>query len=84
MRTITSKLNEKIKINNEITISVVAIGDNDVRIGIDAPKSVKIKKTELSDKMKDGSFKTIESGNAKPVNVSKQRFKKVRSLIFTD
>lgn len=47
------KLNEEIVIgDNEIVISLVEIRGNDVKIGVDAPKSVTIHRREVLDAIK--------------------------------
>ena len=47
MLVLSRKLYEKIVINGDIIITVVGIGDNQVRIGIEAPDSVGIFREEL-------------------------------------
>jgi carbon storage regulator len=39
-------MSERILIGDSITITLVRIGPNSVRIGIDAPKEMNIKRTE--------------------------------------
>jgi carbon storage regulator len=46
MLVLSRKLSEQIQIGDDITITVVRVGPV-VRIGIDAPDSMKIKRTEL-------------------------------------
>ena len=46
MLIITRKLEEKITIGNEITISVLGIKGNHVKLGIEAPKHISIYRTE--------------------------------------
>ena len=42
MLVITRKTGEKIVIGDEIEISVLAVGENRIRFGIEAPKHIKI------------------------------------------
>jgi len=43
---------QKIRIGNDIVITIVNISDNNVKIGIDAPNSVKILRDELYESVK--------------------------------
>jgi carbon storage regulator len=47
MLVITRKLEEKITIGNEITVSVLGIKGNQVKLGIDAPRQTPIYRTEV-------------------------------------
>ncbi len=47
MLVISRKENQKIKIGDNIEIIIVEIGKNQVKIGIEAPKSIKILRSEL-------------------------------------
>ena len=43
----TRKTNEKIKIGNEITLSIIEIKGEQVKIGVEAPKEVKVFRQEV-------------------------------------
>ena len=43
----TRKINEKIKIGNEITLSIIEIKGEQVKIGVEAPKEVKVFRQEV-------------------------------------
>jgi len=49
MLVLSRKLSERIMIGDDIYITIVSIGPNSVRLGIDAPKDVKILREELND-----------------------------------
>lgn len=49
MLVLTRKVDESIEIGSEIKIAVVRISPGKVRIGIDAPRSLNIKRSELPD-----------------------------------
>lgn len=49
MLVLSRKKNESIVINNEITIVVVEIRGDKVRLGIEAPKEVPVHRKEVSD-----------------------------------
>jgi carbon storage regulator len=50
MLVLSRKLNETIIINSDIRITVVGVRGNLVRLGIDAPNSVRIFREELCDR----------------------------------
>lgn len=52
MLVLSRRLSESIKIGDEITITVVHIERGKVRIGIEAPREMSIKRTELLSKPK--------------------------------
>lgn len=47
MLVLSRKIDEKIIIDEKITISVIGINGGRVRIGIEAPKDVKVRRQEL-------------------------------------
>lgn len=47
MLILSRKLNEEIRIGNNITIKIVMIKEGKVRIGIDAPKEIPVVRKEL-------------------------------------
>ena len=49
MLVLTRKLNEQIVIDGEIKITVVRIGRNEVKIGVEAPKFVAVHRKEVQD-----------------------------------
>ena len=53
MLVLSRKLNQEIILNGNIKISIQKIKGNVVRIGIEAPKEVKIKRGELASKDKE-------------------------------
>ncbi|HMN22889.1 MAG: carbon storage regulator CsrA [Ignavibacteriaceae bacterium] len=77
MLILTRKLNEEIKIGSGITVKIISISDNTVKIGIDAPQNIQIVRTELYDKVKESSVKAIKSVKEKPVDVTKLKIKKI-------
>ena len=48
MLVLTRKLQEKIRIGNEITITVLRVKGNTVRIGVEAPRDVRVVRGELA------------------------------------
>jgi len=47
MLVLSRKLNEKIKLGEDIEITIVAISGDSVRIGINAPRDLKILRNEI-------------------------------------
>lgn len=53
MLVLNRKKGEKILVNDDITITIVKVGGSIVRIGLDAPKNVKIVRAELVEERKE-------------------------------
>ena len=49
MLILSRKINEKIMIGDEISVSIIEIRGDQVRIGVDAPKTVKVFRQEVFD-----------------------------------
>ena len=49
MLILSRKTNEKIMIGDDISVSIIEIRGDQVRIGVDAPKSVKVFRKEVFD-----------------------------------
>ena len=64
MLILSRKINEKVVIGNDITVSIIEIRGDQVRIGIDAPKVVKVFRQEVFDAIKAENKAAIQS---KPV-----------------
>ena len=47
MLILTRKLGESLRIGDNVTITVLGVNGNQVRIGIDAPKSVEVHREEV-------------------------------------
>jgi carbon storage regulator len=77
MLILTRKLNEEIKIGSGITVKIISISENTVKIGIDAPQNIQIVRTELYEKVKESSVKAIKSINERPAELTKLKIKKI-------
>ncbi|GHT85883.1 carbon storage regulator [Spirochaetia bacterium] len=64
MLILSRKLDEKIMIGDDITLTVIEIRGDQVRIGVDAPKNVKVFRREVFDAIKAENKAAAES---KPV-----------------
>jgi carbon storage regulator len=52
MLILSRKTNEKIMIGDDISVSIIEIRGDQVRIGVDAPKTVKVFRQEVFDAIK--------------------------------
>lgn len=77
MLALTRRVGESIIIGNDIEITIVEVKGDQVRIGINAPKSVKILRKEI--------FEEIQAENKKAANVAinlgKTRVKELESIM---
>jgi carbon storage regulator len=72
MLVLSRKKNESIVINNDITIVVVEIRGDKVRLGVEAPKEVPVHRREVYDAIKRNAAvqngpATTEAGSSAPV-----------------
>lgn len=49
MLILSRKVDEKIKIGNDISIQIISVSGDQVKIGVDAPKHVKVFRQEVFD-----------------------------------
>jgi len=61
MLVISRKIGEKIKIGDEIEIFIISIEKNQVKLGIEAPKTVTILRSELIENIKKENKKAIKT-----------------------
>jgi carbon storage regulator len=52
MLILSRKINEKIMLGEDISVSIIEIRGDQVRLGVDAPKSVKVFRQEVFDAIK--------------------------------
>ena len=69
MLILTRKKNESIKINENIEITILDMDGGSVKIGINAPKSVRILRSELTQK--------IQASNEQATHTNKSILKKM-------
>ena len=55
MLILTRKSGESLMIGEDISVTVLGVKGNQVRIGIDAPKEISVHREEVFDKIKDKS-----------------------------
>jgi carbon storage regulator len=61
MLILSRKVNEKIMIGDDISISIIEIRGDQVRLGVDAPKKVKVFRQEVFDAIKAENKAAAES-----------------------
>jgi len=67
MLILSRKINEKIMIGDDISVSIIEIRGDQVRIGVDAPKAVKVFRQEVFDAIKAENKAAAESSSILPV-----------------
>jgi carbon storage regulator len=72
MLVLTRKLQEAIKVGNDIEITVLAVEGEQVKLGISAPKNVEIHRKEV--------FLSIQKENNKAANISMDALKQLLKL----
>jgi carbon storage regulator len=58
MLVLTRKSDESIKLGDDITIKIVEIKGNSVRLGIEAPDGLRIYRKELYEKIREENFRS--------------------------
>ncbi|MDR0453076.1 MAG: carbon storage regulator CsrA [Treponema sp.] len=66
MLILSRKVNEKIMIGDDISVSIIEIRGEQVRIGVDAPKTVKVFRQEVFDAIKAENRAASESAPVLP------------------
>ena len=74
MLVLARKLNESIVLGDDITVKIISIDKGVVKLGIDAPKSVSIMRSELLEDVKDSNIAASKDDNLDDVS-------RLRSLI---
>ena len=74
MLILSRKINEKIMIGEEISVSIIEIRGDQVRIGVDAPKTIKVFRQEVFDAIKAENKAAAQSGVELPsLNIDAKR-----------
>lgn len=68
MLILSRKIDEKIKIGNDITITIIDVHGDQVKIGVEAPKTVKVFRQEV--------YNAIQTENNAALVVEKKESKK--------
>ena len=60
MLILTRRVGESLMIGDDVTITVLGVKGNQVRIGIDAPKDVAVHREEIFNRIKSDQLKLVE------------------------
>jgi len=71
------KINEAIKIDRKITIKILEISENQVKIGIEAPREIEILRSELLEDIKENLISARLSVQDVPENLNKFNINKL-------
>jgi carbon storage regulator len=78
MLILTRKENQKIRIGNDIVIHVISISENNVKIGIEADKDVKIYREEVYESIKEQNRQAAEKlKETLPDNIKQFKLNKI-------
>ena len=66
MLILSRKINEKIMIGYDISVSIIEIRGDQVRIGVDAPKSIKVFRQEVFDAIRAENKAAVQSAVTLP------------------
>lgn len=78
MLILTRKINEEIKIGNDITIKFLSSSDNQVKIGIEAPPHVQILRGEIFEKIVQSTFDASKQSTIKVAKVDNLKLNKIQ------
>ena len=77
MLVLTRKIDEEIKIGNDITLKILAISENQTKIGIEAPKGIQIFRNEIYSKVKENAIEASQASDQKAANLNTYKIKRV-------
>jgi carbon storage regulator len=66
MLILSRRINEKVLIGDDISISIIEIRGDQVRVGIDAPKKIKVFRQEVFDAIKEENRAATKSAPVIP------------------
>jgi carbon storage regulator len=58
---LTRRIGETVMIGDEVTVTVLRVKGNQVRLGVNAPKSVSVQREEIFHRIKHESAETVEA-----------------------
>ena len=66
MLILTRRIGESLRIGDEVSVTVLGIKGSQVRIGVNAPKSVSVHREEVYDRINDENPKNSEDSKKNP------------------
>jgi|TARA_B100000989_G_scaffold259941_1_gene210347 carbon storage regulator len=66
MLILTRRIGESLRIGDEVSVTVLGIKGSQVRIGVNAPKSVSVHREEVYDRINDENSKNSENTEKNP------------------
>ncbi|MCX6169946.1 MAG: carbon storage regulator CsrA [Ignavibacteriales bacterium] len=78
MLVLTRKINEDIKIGSDITIKILSISENQIKLGIDAPRNVQIYRNEVFEKVKESTIEASRASIQKETDLFKYKIQRVK------
>ena len=66
MLLLTRRIGESLRIGDEVSVTVLGIKGSQVRIGVNAPKSVSVHREEVYDRINDENPKNSEDSKKNP------------------
>ena len=66
MLILTRRVGESLRIGDEVSVTVLGIKGSQVRIGVNAPKSVSVHREEVYDRINDENSKNSEGSKKNP------------------
>ena len=64
MLILTRKTEQQIKIGEDITLTIIEVKGDQVKIGVEAPKTVKVYRKEVFDSIQDENKAALTQGNS--------------------
>ena len=84
MLVLTRKINEEIKLSGDISFKIISISENQIKIGIVAPKNVQILRGEVYDKVKESTLEASKASTQTQIDLMKYKIKKSIIMDFTN
>lgn len=69
MLILTRKTEQQIKIGEDITLTIIEVKGDQVKIGVEAPKTVKVYRKEVFDAIQDENKAALTQGNSNAITV---------------
>ena len=72
MLILTRRVGESVVIGEDVTVTVLGVKGNQVRIGINAPKTVAVHREEIFERIKSGQGTTDRSNSEEATSVPRE------------